>query len=508
MVYIINYCDIWERIYIFEACSLVYMLTKSKYMTGQQCLRLLWLSSRKLLPEKSISDKQRLSQGHEFEAYAHKLFPKGVDLGELEFNDNIEKTKELIGKRKTIFEAGIKVDDLFLRADVLEPNGSKWNLYEIKASTKQKPEHIPDLAFQKYVLEKSGLVVDKCFVLYLNKEFVKKGKINPKKLCVIEEVTEKVNLVDRIEENCKHYLKVMKGDKPPITISKNCNKPYKCSMKSDCYSGLPKNNVLLLTNWRLYWKLFHQGIVKLEDIPKGTELSAKDKVILEASLKNKVIVSKKEVKKFLKLLKYPLCHLDFETFDTAVPIFDKCRPWQKIAFQYSVHVQPKKGSVKHYEFLSSGGDPRPELLKSLKKHTKGKGSVVVFNKSFEINVLTKLLEDFPKEKWITGVLDRIIDLADVFRKYYYYNPSQKGSYSIKKVLPAVTGESYSSLEIANGADASALYFYSHIKEINEKNTTPEIDLPPKKDIRENLLKYCCLDTEGMVWIVRELGKLI
>tara|TARA_Y100000034_G_scaffold120273_1_gene163002 strand:+ start:7 stop:1509 length:1503 start_codon:yes stop_codon:yes gene_type:complete len=496
------------------------LLTKSKYLTGTQCPRLLWLSSRKLLPEVSLSDRQRFSQGHEFETYAHKLFPKGVNLGELEFNDNIKKTSELVKKKKTIFEAGIQVDDLFLRADVLEFDKNGWNLYEIKASTKQKPQHIPDLAFQKYVLEKSGLVVKKCFVIFLNKEFIKKGKINSKKLCVVEDVTEKVDLVEDVEKNSKLFLKVMEGKKPGICISKNCNKPYVCAVKDECWGTLPKNNVLLLTNWRVYWKLFADGVVDMKDIPEGTKLNAKDRIILEGTLKNKVIISKEKIKQFLKSLKYPLCHLDFETFDTAVPMFDKSRPYQKMPFQYSVHIQPKKGKLVHYEFLSEGGDPRVELLKSLKKHTAGSGSVIVFNKSFEIGVLKKLLEDFPKEKWISKVLLRIIDLADVFKNFYYYNPSQKGSYSIKKILPAVTGESYSALEIANGADASALYFISHVKkqstekdipskkEIKKKSKAQKIDIPSKKEIRSNLLKYCGLDTEGMVWVLRELEKLV
>ena len=46
------------------------LLTKSKYMQGQQCPRLLWLSVNNKLPEKSIGEKQKLEQGHEFEEYA------------------------------------------------------------------------------------------------------------------------------------------------------------------------------------------------------------------------------------------------------------------------------------------------------------------------------------------------------------------------------------------------------------------------------------------------------
>ncbi|MDD3160190.1 MAG: DUF2779 domain-containing protein, partial [Candidatus ainarchaeum sp.] len=64
-------------------------------------------------------------------------------------------------------------------------------------------------------------------------------------------------------------------------------------------------------------------------------------------------------------------------------------------------------------------------------------------------------------------------------------------------LPAITGQSYADLEINNGGDASILYFYSHIK--------PK--LKNKQEIRNNLLKYCSLDTEAMVKIVRELKRV-
>ena len=125
-------------------------------MQGQQCLRLLWLSTNKLLPEKTIAEKQKLEQGHDFEEYAHKLFPDAINLVDLEFEENLEKTKELIEQKKTIFEAGLKIGDLFLRADVLEPTEKGWNLYEIKASTKQKPEHIPNSLAPALLIESIG----------------------------------------------------------------------------------------------------------------------------------------------------------------------------------------------------------------------------------------------------------------------------------------------------------------------------------------------------------------
>jgi len=473
------------------------LLTKSKYMNGLQCTRLLWFANKKLLPEISLSDQHKFDQGHEFEEYVKKLYPEAVDLNGLDFKENLDKTKELLKQNQSIFEAGFMIDNLFVRCDLIIPTEAGIDLYEIKSTSESKPQHMPDLAFQKYVLEKSGLKVNKSFVIFLNKEYVKQGEINPKELIQIEEVTEQVNEVQDIEENILKFMETLNlPEYLDIPIGQHCNKPYECPLKKICWGTLPENNVLHLTNWRVYWKLFNEGIQDIKDIPEGTKLTDKDQVLIEAVINNKPYISKEHIKHFLESLHYPLYHFDFETFDTAVPIFNNSKPYQKIPFQYSLHIEQEDGTTEHKEFLYDGNeDPRPSLLEQMKRDLEGTGDIIVFNKSFEISVMRKLAEDFPENKdWLEQVIGRIVDLADPFRAFYYYNSSQKGSYSIKKVLPAITGKSYSELEINNGGDASMMYFYSHIK--------PKLE--NKAEIRENLIKYCCLDTEGMVWIVDKL----
>ncbi len=469
-------------------------------MNGMQCPRLLWFTEKKLLPELNLATKQKFAAGHELEEYVKLLFPRAVDATNPDFMGNLNDTKKLINKNKAIFEAGFMINGLYVRSDLIIPVGNgKWDLYEIKSSTEAKDVHVVDLAFQKYVITKSGLRVRKCFVIYLNKDYVKKGKINPKKLVKMEEVTKKVNVINGMDENIIDFKKIMCLDKyTEYHISQNCNKPYDCPLKKECWSTLPENNVLQLTNWRVYWQLFREGIIDLKDVPTDTKLNEKEETIIK-SLKNNPIINKKEIKKFLNKLNYPLFHFDFETFDTAIPIFDKSKPYQKIPFQYSLHIEEKNGSLIHKSFLSEGGDPRVKLLKQLKKDLAGSGDIIVYNKSFEISVLRQLSVDFPSnKKWIYSVIERIVDLAEPFQQFYYYNNSQKGSYSIKKVLPAITNKSYSELEINNGADASMLYFYTHIKPDKQFD---------KQQVRNNLEKYCGLDTEGMVLIVDELYKL-
>jgi len=50
-------------------------------MSGQQCPRLLWFSFRHQLPELSLYDQHKFTQGRNFEKYVKKLFPDGIDVG-------------------------------------------------------------------------------------------------------------------------------------------------------------------------------------------------------------------------------------------------------------------------------------------------------------------------------------------------------------------------------------------------------------------------------------------
>ena len=96
--------------------------------------------------------------------------------------------------------------------------------------------------------------------------------------------------------------------------------------------------------------------------------------------------------------------------------------------------------------------------------------------------------------------NRFIDLIIPFRKGYYYHPEFKGSFSIKKVLPALCPNdpslNYDSLNITNGGDASVTY-----KKFNEFTDTD------REAYRSDLFAYCKLDTLAMVRILDHLIKI-
>ena len=86
------------------------------------------------------------------------------------------------------------------------------------------------------------------------------------------------------------------------------------------------------------------------------------------------------------------------------------------------------------------------------------GDILVYNISFERGKLTDLALSFPKYKAaINRIIARLKDLMIPFQQRWYYTPSMQGSYSIKKVLPAlVPVMSYSNLNIQEGTTASGV----------------------------------------------------
>jgi hypothetical protein len=93
------------------------------------------------------------------------------------------------------------------------------------------------------------------------------------------------------------------------------------------------------------------------------------------------------------------------------------------------------------------------------------------------------------------MFDRVADLMVPFRRKHLSRPEMNGSYSLKAVLPALVPDlSYSDLEIQEGGAASLTY----------ESLYYDTDLQSLINKRENLLKYCELDTLSMFRILQLL----
>jgi len=290
---------------------------------------------------------------------------------------------------------------------------------------------------------------------------------------------------------------------PNVGIGRQCTDPYGCPMVPVCWGFLPENNVFnLYRGGKKSYELFENGVLAIKDIPEECQLSVIQQIQKDCELSGKLHVDKEAINGFLQSLCYPLYYLDFETFSPAVPMFDGTRPYQRIPFQFSLHVVKDAGSSpEHFDFLAEGADdPRPEFLSRLKEVLGDHGSIIVYNQSFEEGVLKELAGAFPEYgEWVEGICPRMVDLLLPFRGFHYYHPQQKGSASLKHVLPAVTGVGYDEMDINNGEIASIAFM--------EATYNNDIAGERRDKIRDDLLRYCKLDTEGMVWIVDKLREV-
>ena len=500
--------------YLVDSMKNNKIISKSKYLAGLQCPKYLWFlfNRKESIPEPDAATQYIFDQGHLVGEYAKKLFPCGIDVEhEAGFEKGLRMSAQLLTKRKPLFEAGFLAGGIYARADILNPAGSdEWDIIEVKSSTGVKDINIEDVAFQRYCYEKAGLKIRKCYLTYINREYVRNGDINPERLFTTSDITEEAaefssGIRERIEEM---FAVISSSDCPDIKIGRHCSKPYVCPLKDECWSFLPGNNVFDLYGAKnKAAELFGNGITLIKDIPEGYDLSFKQKIQLECEKTLKPRIDRKAIFSFLSKLVYPLYFLDFETFSEAIPCYDGTRPYQRIPFQFSLHVlDSMNGTGKHYPFLAEGrGDPRGDLLSSLKDKLGSRGSIIVYCESFEKGVLNELAESFSQySKWVNSIIPRIVDLYEPFGKFYYYNSSQKGSASVKSVLPAITGISYDGLDISNGMNASISYLY-----ITRSTGSSKTIAAPEEinKIRGSLEDYCKLDTEGLIYILRKLKKL-
>ncbi len=482
------------------------LLTKSKYVNGLQCLKYLWMlfHEPESVGDPDASTLHTFEQGHLVGELAKKVFPEGVNIPPDDFMGNIRRTKELLKQRKTVFEAGITTGKIYCRLDILKPvNDDEWDIIEVKSSTKIKDVDIEDVAFQKHCCRQAGLEIRNCFLMHIDNSYVRQGEIDPKQLFAIEDITERVaDAVRSVPDKVDMMLEVIAAkDCPDIAIGQQCENPYECLVEG-CKDFLPESNVLeLYRGGQKSFELLNDGILAICEIPDGFKLSSIQQIQQTCVSSGQPYADPAQLKSFLDSLQYPLYFFDFETFSTAVPPFDGTHPYQNIPFQFSLHVVKSAASPpEHFSFLADGtADPRPGLLAALKKWLGKSGSIIVYNQSFEKRVLEDLGEAFPEYKsWVKGIVGRFIDLLQPFRSFWYYHPAQKGSASLKAVMPALTGKGYDGLGISNGENASLEFFRVTYSDVPEEE---------RRRVRQDLEKYCGRDTEGMIWIIRAIGEL-
>lgn len=495
-------------------------LSKSDYMLFLRHPAWLWLKKfdKSKLPPVDENTQALFDTGHEFENYAEQLFPGGTKLGFSNYDEYLNlpghTLSVLNSGAATIFQGRFEADGLTCIVDVLSRNpDDSFDLIEIKASTKAKPEHEYDLAFQLLVLEKSGLKIRNIAVMHANKEYVRAGEIDASQLVAKTEVTEAVCALmstTLIQVDMARNV-LSQGQRPDISprFVNQLNIPRVGSMWLEEWLSIYESIEGKFDKYSIYnlaypspeqlGKLEDLEITTIDQLSEDQALRDKQAIQIHTTKTNKRVIDKDKIGEFISTFQYPLYFLDYETMSSVIPQFDGMSPYQDYPFQYSLHIIDKPGAeVRHSEYLhAEASNPMPGLLAQLKQDIGDSGTVLTWNMSYEKGCNDRMAGLYPEYADFLGKLnERIEDLMIPFSKMWFFDKDFFGSASVKKVLPVLAPElSYKELNVSDGLLARRMWTQTVLE---GRNTSK------RDEIMADLSKYCTLDTYAMVRILEEI----
>ena len=257
-------------------------LSKSKYCSGVQCPKMLWLKKNK--PEEfdeSVMNQAVLETGSEVGDLAMGLFGDYAEVPYGDLGEMIRKTQDLLeASTPIIAEASFSYEGLFCSVDILKNlGGSRVELYEVKSSTEAKPIYHQDVAYQVYVLTKLGFAVERAFLVYINNQYVRHGELDLQQLFTVADLTEDARkLQPDVEENLARIAEYLAmPEEPADDVGLRCFNPYDCGFWKYCTRALPKPNVFDLAGARktTMFKCYNQGLVSYADLNTCGLLNAK-----------------------------------------------------------------------------------------------------------------------------------------------------------------------------------------------------------------------------------------
>ncbi|MBU0923464.1 DUF2779 domain-containing protein [bacterium] len=489
-------------------------LSKSLYTKGIQCPKALWLKKYKpnVLTSPDESALAVFDTGNIVGDFACNIFPNGKEVPfSKNYDEMIAITKQWLENGvENIYEATFNFFGILVMVDILTIQNNEISIYEVKSSTEVKDIYLHDVSIQYYVLKNLGFKIKSANVIHINNEYIRSDELDISQLFKIVDVTNDVismqSNIPNILKEFERYLEDRENE-PNIDIGKHCNNPYECDAKNYCWKiqrQIPDYSIFNIFNLgsKKQVELYDRGIINIDDVPHDFGMTSIQAQAVENYKSNITFIDKENIKSFLQNLTYPIYHLDFETYQQAIPLYKGLKPFEQIPFQYSLHIEYEDGTLKHKEFLAQDGvDSRYELALKLCEDIPSDVTVLAYNMSFEKGVIKKLANSYPElENHLLTINENIQDLMIPFQKKWYVTPSMQGSYSIKYVLPSLVPEfekSYKELDgVQNGNQA--MNAFANMSKLIETD---------KQKMRKSLLEYCKLDTLAMVKILEILKKV-
>lgn len=414
-------------------------------------------------------------------------------------------------------------------------------------------KYVYDLAVQRMIIEndlkqhnqKVKISKIKYYLAVLNHEFIFDGTYSQHKPVYSDDIVTLFDFTKLTEEmqptiiqdkqNIKKYLLEINAEECDLGNYCEYKLPAKCKFCRICFKKIPTYNSSLayMNNGKGFkdengdihkgLNLINEGYINMLDIPEDWIKNENHRIQRNALITHTPYINKDKIELAIKNLKYPIYHLDFETFPCPLPRFKGEKCYTQSPFQFSLHIERKPGicdkNSDHYSFLANNFDEdcREDLVKKLCEYIdlSNGGTLFAQNVSFEksrIDELSKIFVEYkPKLQMMIDMASDLLYIVKNNSRFYkdlgfdeedaqkvnYYHEKLSGSYSIKKTLPVFSDLSYSNLEVGNGTEALVTYA-----------TFPALSREEFKAKYNALLEYCKQDTWAMVVILDSLREIV
>ena len=391
------------------------------------------------------------------------------------------------------------------------------------------------------------------YLVVLNHDYIYDGACDEKGKWVYNtdllgnELVTFINLTDvtkeyqpQIEETKKvllNNIERLDGTKYPVGSYCERKKKTSCPFFNVCWKELQKDGSIFEYIGNHFgfkdednetisvFDLANNGKTTLDSIPESYLRRPINIIQRKCYVNNESYFEKNRLEKeYYDNIRYPIYHLDFESFPSPLPRFKGERPYQQSVFQFSLHVEKKMGDCdiekNHLEFLARDHkDRREELIQKMIEYIdlSNGGTVLVYNQNFEHTRIEEFRKMFPKyDQQLKIINDHMFDLMLLLKgnkelhlasgykikpcdvSQNYYDSKLHGSYSIKKVLPIFSNLTYKGMPIANGNEA--IVAYAKYEQLSDDDL---------EELQNDLVKYCRQDTWAMavvLWgILEEVG---
>lgn len=389
-----------------------------------------------------------------------------------------------------------------VRADFLRPcEDGSYDLILVREMARVHDRQIREAALASVFACENGFRIERLFIAMVDPAYVRKERIEPDKLIVLQEVT--ASAVRCLKEFRTELFLRLNGERTEAAVlSENCFTGADCPYVKNCAGELPFPSVFDVfgMSGKEIIRNYEKGILSYEQLTENGVLNtAEERQLRMTGDGTGEEYDAEELGRWFAQRRGSVCFLDFEGIASAVPPFPGMKPFETLPFAFSFHSEDGECSV----FLGEPEkDPRREMAEALMKLIPDPGTVFAYDKNYENSVLKLLSAKFPEyRERLEAIRLSLADLSIPFRRGWYYASGMNGSVSLKSVAPAMFPEdaelSYDSLEnVKNGSGAVEAY-----------RLMPSLTETEREETRKALIEYSRMDTYTMLRIYRKLKQL-